>query len=462
MAKKSNSPSTGGASGTVPPPSAASLRAQAERETNLDIGNEVAPLNTEIGDAQQNMQNALKGIGGMFDNLLPYVQGSAQRVGNFYQQGLAEEKGVWAEANARLAQLRGQRAAEAQGMAQQIGGPVPLSAFLAPLNTSLAEMPHAQAGGLLRSNALAQGGVQEAEAFAGRVFPLLRTEQEAAVRNQFQQRITDLQKEIDRIKATSSTRTRTRLDQLTQQEREYKLEQARDQLARLTADRDWRIARQNAADNRARIANDRANLLGYYDKPWRDKQGHMHTSRIYTLGGRQLTEQERATRAGEAATRAAQAETKRSNQQNEAIDQQTIEDRKIEASKAAAQNAIEIRTTREEAAAKYIDAVMTPGTQSVTYTRYDPVPANEVAGMNKASLIPDGKGGWVKATKVTVPVATPVIQNPFEIYKFLVAHAIPPAIARKMVRLRFGFGPGWVPGGGPQGPGAPAATDRGR
>lgn len=410
----------------------AELRAQAHQEVGAEVAGEASPYQSDIGGAKSDMAAGLGTLDKMFGNLLPYVQGSAQRVRSSYDQSIAQERSIFATAAARLGQIRGQRAAEAQAMAQQVGGPVNVDDFLSPLNTSMTEMPHAEAGSMLHALGLSQLGVTEAEAFAGKVFPLLQTEQAAQIRNQFQARINAAQAEIDRIKASAPGRETTRLNDLLVREREYTLQKQQAALDRLKADRDWRLANLQLQQQKVQNANDRANLLGYYDKPlYRDKKGILHTQRIYTLGGRQLQEQTRSSMA------------------SETISAAEVTAKKVAADKAYAVNAAAIATDQRTAAAKYIDAVMSPGTQTITKTQWDAVPDDVAAGMDKTKLVArmvDGKRVWFKATTVTEPINTPVIENPTEIYRFLVAHNIPPAIAKDMVKKRFNLTPNWTPG----------------
>jgi hypothetical protein len=462
----------GGGGGGSGPPTPQSLASQASSEVGIQIGNEEAPYRTQIGDAQAAMANALSGLDKMFGNILPYVQSSAQRVGDFYNAGLAEEKAVWSTATARLDQLRSQRAAEAQAMAQQTGGPVPLDAFTSPLNTSLAEMPHAQAGGILRSMGLAQGGVQEAQAFAGRVFPLLQTEQHEQIRMQFQQRINDLQDEINRIEAQKTERTQTRLDELQQQERDYKLEQDKLALQKLQAQRDWLNDQETQRQNRLRLANERANLLGYTEGRYRDAQGRIHTWRKPTLAATQtgLDAQQKA---------AALAEDVRSHQAGEALTDRQITVSAVNKTAALRQNQQVMQQNYRDTAAKYMDAVQNPGTETVTQTKYFIVPPGQYQNLTTAQQgatisrqltaaeasaalgRPAAAGVYhfqVKST--TEAISHPVIQNPTDMYQFLVGKAIPRPIAAEMVRRRFGLPADWKPGSAAQKTYTPQAIDQ--
>ena len=122
------------------------IQQQATTQVEGEISGEVAPYESEIGQAQRDRERSLADIQAMFGGLLPFVKGSAERVQTSFDSALGAERSIFSEANARMSQIRAQRAAEAQALAQQIGGPVPLANFLDPLGTSEAELPQACAG----------------------------------------------------------------------------------------------------------------------------------------------------------------------------------------------------------------------------------------------------------------------------------------------------------------------------
>jgi hypothetical protein len=445
----------------APPTTVDTPAVQAGAEVGQQISEEVAPFETDIGRAERDQAASLEALTKMYSGLLPFAQSSAKFVGDYYQQGLANEQSIFDQAVGRLNDLKQQRSAEAQDMAQKIGGPVNVNSFLAPLNTSLVELPNAAATSLFHANALAQGGVQEAEAFAGRVFPMMRVEQEKQVRLETQQKIQELKDNINRIKSSKGSRTQTRYDELVQRQHEYQLEQQQLKLDRLKADRDWRLQQQQLRNQQAQVANDKANLLGYYDKVWVDKQGRKHTSRIWTLDSRKLTEEQR-----QAIVNA--KETHRTNVATETMNEAELAAAKVDRATAAAQNKRAMDYDERQAAAKYLDAAMTPGTSTVTRTTYDDVATTDPRLIKKGvpdyatipladrkDLIPrkvgeDAQGKplyvYYKPRSETVQVTTPVIENPTELYTFLTGHGISKAVAIDMVRKRLNLGEKWKPG----------------
>src|SRR5262245_41971687 len=225
-------------------PSADDLRTQATTDVDTEIASETGGYRTDVSNLTGAMESGLADLGKAYDQVLPYVQSSAKYVGDYYKAGIQQEQNIFDVAIQRLNALRGTQASEAQKMAQVTGGPVRLDAFTAPINWSQTEGPLSAAGSLLRATGLAQGGVQEAAAFSGRVFPMMRIEQAAALRREYQGRIEAAQREIDRIEASRSSRTTSRLDELTARERQYQLDQDRLALERLNANRTWALEKE--------------------------------------------------------------------------------------------------------------------------------------------------------------------------------------------------------------------------
>jgi hypothetical protein len=406
------------------------------------------------------MERGLAGIGKMFGDLMPYAQNAAKFVGDYYDASIARENNIYEQAQGRLSMIRAQRAAEAQQFAQQTGGPVNVEAFLAPLNTSMVELPNAMQNTLFHSNMLAQGGVQEAEAWAGRVFPMIRVEQEQQLRAEFQARIDAAQKEIDRIKAEASTREQTRLEELQQQEREYKLEQARLALDRLKADRDWRSTQQQLANQRRQLADDRAGILGYYEGRYRGKDGKIHTWRKPTWSTLQdKTKNDQ--------TQQSIDEDVRSHKASEDIDQQTIDQHKVDADRAYALNKAKLRTENARYIGSLIKEATTPGSQTYKRTRYvlsaGPGKAATMTSAQKAKLIPmqlskqeavaqtgnpNAQAGVYYFSKQdeTVPVSDTTITDPTQLYKYLIQNGADKGMALNAVRAKYQLSGKWHPG----------------
>ena len=450
------------ASGSSDAPSVTDLATQAHNEVSQQISRETSGYESDIAGAQGGMERGLAGIGKMFGDLMPYAQNAAKFVGDYYDASLAREQNIYEQAQGRLSMIRAQRAAEAQQFAQQTGGPVNVEAFLAPLNTSMVELPNAQQNTLFHSNMLAQGGVQEAEAWAGRVFPMIRVEQEQQLRAEFQARINAAQKEIDRIKAEASTREQTRLEELQQQEREYKLEQARLALDRLKADRDYRATQQQLKNQQRQLADDRAGILGYYEGRYRGKDGKIHTWRKPTWATTQdKTKLDQAQQSID--------EDVRSHKASEDLTQQDITSKKVDADRAYAFNKQKLRVEQARYVGQLIKEATTPGSQTYKRTRYvlsaGPGKAATMTSAQKAKLIPMqlSKAEAVQQTgnpnaapgvyyfskqDETVPVSDTVIQDPTQLYKYLVQNGADKTMALNAVRAKYQISGKWKPGMG--------------
>ena len=249
--------------------------------------------------------------------------------------------------------------------------------------------------------------------------------------NEYQDRITGLQDEIARIKSSGTGRKNTRLNEILVREREYQLSKDQAALQSLQAKRDWQIAKDNLAQNRERNTLERANLFGYEDIRYKGSDGKWHTKRVPTLGARQLDE------------------SIRSNQADETIREDTVASNEQIRKDATATNQKAMAQERKETAAKYVDALMTPGSQTVTYTRYDPIPEADLGLYDQKDLIPrivNGKTVYFKATKVTESIQSATINDPSQIYQYLISHAIPPAVAKWAVITRFQLPKDWKPG----------------
>lgn len=220
------------------------------------IAAEVAPLQQMLGQTERTRDTALTDIGNLFGTLQPAVQQSADAVRTSYDQALAGEKSVFNEAAARLNDLRQSTAQRAQALAQQIGAPVSLeSMFTSGIAQEQGLQGLEAAGGLLHGIGLGQAGVEEAQAFSGKVFPLMRAEEENRTRSQFDNQIKEIQAEITRIRQTKGARVDEELTKRRLQEREFALQRAQ-------ANRDFYLARQSLKTERERLALQRQELYG--------------------------------------------------------------------------------------------------------------------------------------------------------------------------------------------------------
>src|SRR5215471_810855 len=175
----------------------AAAQAQASREIGNELTGQIDPLNRQISDLQAGEGQAIGQIGSMFDHLQPVVQQGATAVQQSYDSAEQMQNQIFNQATTQLNSMKQQRAQDAQRLAQQMGGPVAVDEWTAGYNPGIQSLTELGAGEQLRTLAYAQAGVQAANAFAGQVFPVLRTEQTAQARNLFESQIKDIRGKID-------------------------------------------------------------------------------------------------------------------------------------------------------------------------------------------------------------------------------------------------------------------------
>jgi len=219
----------------------AQMRSTAASQIDLEINQSVAPIQSQITSTQNRETAALGQIGGMFDALQPVVQQGAQAVQQSYDQATAQERSVFANAQAELQTGRANRAADAQAMAQKIGGPVAIGDWTKPFDDAGMDLANLGAGQQLHTLAYAQAGEQLAQQFAGQVFPLVRTEQMAAARNTFEEQIREYTDQITALKAQKGAQVNKRYNELRTQELQYGLQLAQQNLDKLESQRAYNL-----------------------------------------------------------------------------------------------------------------------------------------------------------------------------------------------------------------------------
>jgi hypothetical protein len=126
-------------------------------------------------------------------------------------------------------------------MAQQTGGPISAGQFQEALAPYQQAFPSVQAGGLLNALGMAQAGSQQAQAFAGQVFPAMQTEQQAQVRNFYQDKINTAQDNIAQLESGKAGLVNDKYNTLLQNEQQYNLDQAKLKLDQTTAAHNWQM-----------------------------------------------------------------------------------------------------------------------------------------------------------------------------------------------------------------------------
>jgi hypothetical protein len=238
------------------------LMAEAEAQAQSETQGQNAPLIAQEQTLGSQQQGASNQIGSMFDQLMPYVQGSAQQVQQAKNDSLALEQSIFQAAGQRMNQLKQQQAEEAQQLAQQIGGPVATGEFTAALSPYESQMPAQAAANMMHGLGLAQADTEEAQQFAGQVFPALRTEQQAKSNSFFQDQIKTLQNQITQNEAGKSALTNSKLTDLLNNERSFRLNVAQAAEAKLKDKHDWQAtqAQLHADDVRLGLSKQAAQL----------------------------------------------------------------------------------------------------------------------------------------------------------------------------------------------------------
>jgi hypothetical protein len=234
---------------TAPDPTKTALTwdqivAKSEADAAAQIQGQNAPLQAREKTLGGQQTAAAGAITKEFSGLMPYVAGSAQRVGQAYGGALSAEQQIFQAAGQRMNQLKQSQAAEAQQLAQQMGGPVATGDFTKAMEPYESVMGSQAAGSMLHTLGMGQAGVQEAEQFAGQVFPALQTEQVANSDNFYKNQIKDLQNQIDANLSGKSALVGKEQSDLLASERAFRQQQLQTAMAKQQAKREWKVQQQ--------------------------------------------------------------------------------------------------------------------------------------------------------------------------------------------------------------------------
>jgi hypothetical protein len=409
-----------------PPITATQTKAQitsaAEAQVQAELQGQISPLEGRVGSLETDRDRALKDIAAMFGNIQPSVDAAAQNVQASYNQATAAQSNIFAAANQRMSELRQSRAQEAQAMAQQMGGPVAIGEFtesVTPHQTALAQLG---AGSMLHGLAYAQAGVQQANAFAGNVFPLIRTEETAKGRQYYEDQIKTIEDEITDLKQTKTSKVNAKANEMLVREREFALQKSQQALEKLKANRDWKATIRTLKNDEARLdmaeeqfALQQAGVTGEYKgKP--------------TLAAKQLTAEEKRSAAAMG------------------LSEREFQLRKAELTKSATLKNKQLAAAQRATWAEYLDAAVNPQPgKTVTTTRAVPVPPELAIQGKGGNVYKDASSptGYSKLVKTEDTVTTQPITNPHALVEFLMSHNVPKKIAVNMVKNRFRLPSNW-------------------
>lgn len=390
---------------------------QAQTQVQSEIDAQTQPLQGQIDALSTQRDRTVGAVGATFENLQPTVNQSAADVQTSYDNAQTAQSNIFAAANARMNALKQSRAQDAQRLAQEIGGPVAVSEFTSGWDPAIASLVNLGAGEQLHTLGYAQAGEQQAQAFAGQVFPVLRTEEEAKARNYFEDQIKTIRGRIDDLNGQKSTLVDSRYNDLHQQQLQHDLQTAQLNLDRVKANRDWQATLRTLKNDEARI----------------------------TLSKKQFGLDTKKTAAD---IKLATAAEKR---QAAALGLSTQQFKANQAHLAASQklNNKKLAAAQKVTWAEYLDAAVNPQPgKTVTVTRAVPVSAAQaLRGGSDAYKDPSSPTGYSKLQKIEQTATTAPITQPGDLVDYLIAHGVPKNIAVNMVKTRLRM-PNWVYGEG--------------
>jgi hypothetical protein len=411
----------------------------ATAEVEGEIKSQVDPLQGQIGTLEDRSKSTLEGIGKMFGGILPHVDAAAEAVQGAWNTAQNQQAQIFSAASTRLNDLRQTRAQEAQAMAQKIGGPVSVGEFTEAVDPSIGSLAALGAGAQLNTNLYAQAGVQEANAWAGKVFPLIQTEETAKARGKFEEDIKELEKQITAIKGAKSSKVNAKISDMLVKEREYALGKAEQGLNKTKADRDWKATLRTLKNDetRLRIAEEELKLR-------REEATGM-------VDGKPTVEMQKLT-----AAQKQQAEAMGMSEKEYALRLKELNSSiKINKDKLNAAN----RTTW----AQYLDAAVNPSPgKTVTISQAVPVPATSAISGRVKDAYPDPTSptGYSRIQQTKTTPVTEAITNPNQLITYLQSHGVPKKVAINMVKQRLSLPNSWVPGQpAPGTPTRPTPTD---
>jgi hypothetical protein len=232
----------------------AQLQALAASQAAATIGGQNAPLSAQVNTLTDQEKTAHGDVVAEQGRLLPYVQQSAGVVQQAENNALSMEQQVFAAAGTRMNQLHQNAAAEAQQLAQQMGGPVSTGQFTQALEPYENALPNVQAGGTLNALGMSLAGTQEAQQFAGQVFPAMMSEEAAKSDAFFNDQIKTLNNQIAANQGTKSDLVNTNLNTLLQNERQFQLNVTTQKRDAKAAALNEKVQRQSLADDKLRNA----------------------------------------------------------------------------------------------------------------------------------------------------------------------------------------------------------------
>lgn len=393
------------------------LKAQAAAQVNDQLNGQINPLQAQYNLLGSQEAGALQGIGQLFGTLLPSVAQSAQGVKDAYDQAQASEQAIFAQAQVNMNAMKQSAAQRAQALAQEMGGPVAITDFTDPYAAGQPALANLGAGQLLHTLGYAQAGEQAAQAFAGQVFPLIQTEQEAQARKTYEDKKTSIQDQITQLKQQAAGQIDAKLSDLVQQERTFALQKNQQTLDAAKAKADTAATKQTLKNDEARIALARQQFAlqtkqeGFNEKTTTTKLSQQDKQFASQLGLSYAQLNQRKTQLA--------AQTKLANKQ--------------------------LAAAKQVQANGYLDAALSPQPgKTVTVTQK--VPVDPVQAYKDHQAFRDGGTDahpkYSKLVKVQQTMTNQPITDPGSLVDFLTAHGVGKKAAIAMVKQRLRI-PNW-------------------
>lgn len=383
-------------------------------QASSEAQGEIAPLKSQIGILGDREKQSMKELGDLFNLITGAAQDSAGALRDQQALDVNTQRAIFDAARMRIANIGKQSAQDAQALAQMTGVEVPVADPTTPFAAAVgAAGDAAQMAQMAQDNA----AINDAEAFAGQVLPLLRLDAISRAQRYYDDKVTSLQDEIAAIKKGTMGDANAKFNEALAAERQYALELTQRNRDWWAARKSAEIAAQNAETSRTQVAND------------------------YTLGQQNLELQG---------------------------DELKVRERELKAKWRGDKKAA--RTEMTATAGRFLQALASPGQDTVKVTQVVAIDEPDNTLNPPADTYRSG-GKWYKVvqTNQVIPAGTPVT-DPQEQYNFLLQNGISKQVATMVIRQQSSVADDWKPGvvenaptygGPPAGPGANAGGPTG-
>jgi hypothetical protein len=399
----------------------AQLRTLARQQIGEEIRGALAPLRRGQRETMSRRTAVLADLDRLFGGVQPFVSQSAANQAALARETTAMQKGLFDQVANQMAGFRQQQASEAQMLAQELGGPVPVEPFTEPVGMMQRASAELGAGAMLQSSALGQAGAAEAETFAGQVFPAMRTAATTGAIRESEEEIANILEEIRNVQAGRPGKEASRFQELLKAEREAQVAQTGLDIEFLKEKHNYELARRSAGLAERQLGLER----------FRTKAEIRQEGRRLGLTERQINEQIRANRA-----------------------QETLSARQVTAQQRQA-GIEKFQDWRYEMGGDAYDILEAAEGGGGKITQTVPVPISDKRYGQILKKNPDadvfyvkGKGAYLNQTRTTTQGAASFPENQAgydEAYNLLVGRGIPADVALTAVRGYFNA-PNYVPG----------------